>query len=195
MATEEIRRVPRRGGAGFTLIEVLVVLALAAVLAAIGAAELYRQIPRRKLVSAARETSLLLRLARLEAVKTSTSGVVRIQLDPVLNRHLVVLSFTDNDRDGQWDAGEPQLGYFELARGISVTEVVGFTPAAPYPQAVFRSDGSILAVGAFRFKNERDEAVETAVPLPSGVKVVLRKKDSGGAWREQGEGGVSWTWK
>jgi prepilin-type N-terminal cleavage/methylation domain-containing protein len=192
------RRILRDGrGAGFTLIETLVVLCLAAILAAIGAAELYRQIPRRKLVSTAQQTSMLLRLARLEAVKTSSACVVRIQRDPVLNKHLVVLSFVDDDRDGQFDSAEPQLGYLELSPGISVSEVVGFTeptPAGLYNQATFGSDGSIRAVGAFRFRNERGETIEAAVPLPSGVKVVLRKKDAGGAWREQGEGGVSWTW-
>jgi len=60
---------------------------------------------------------------------------------------------------------------------------------------VFESNGSIRTTGSFRFRNERGEELEVKVPLPSGVKVVLRKKDSGGAWREQGEGGVSWSWK
>ena len=193
------RRILRSGGSsGFTLIETLVVLCLAGVLAAIGAAELYRQIPRRKLVSTAQQTSMLLRLARLEAIKQSSAAVVRPQLDPVFNRHLVILSFADTDQDGQWDAGEPQLGYLELPKSISVSEVVDLTPPnppGPYNQAVFKSDGSIQKEGAFRFRNERGEELEVRVPLPSGVKVVLRKKDSGGDFREQGEGGVSWSWK
>lgn len=193
------RHIPCDGrSSGFTLIETLIVVCLAGILAAIGAAEIYRQIPRRKLVSSVQQTSMLLRLARLEAIKTSSAGVVKVQLDPVFNRHLVVLSFADTDRDGQRDEGEPQLGYLELARGISVAEVVGLTPPPPpglYNQAVFGSDGSIQTVGAFRFRNERGEEMEAAVPLPSGVRVVLRKKDSGGAWREQGESGVSWSWK
>jgi len=184
-----------RGRAGFTLIETLIVLCLAGVLAAIGAAEIYRQIPRRKLVSTVQQTSMLLRLARLEAIKNSSSAVVRIQRDPVFNKHWVVLSFTDSDLDEQWDADEPQLGYFQLAPGISVLGVTGFSTSTPFNQAVFKNDGSIKANGAFQFRNERDEKLQVEVPLPSGLKVVLKKQDAGGSWREQGEGGVSWSWK
>jgi prepilin-type N-terminal cleavage/methylation domain-containing protein len=185
------------GRAGFTLIELLIVIALMGILAAIGGAEIYRQLPRRKLMATTQQTALLMRLARLEAVKTSSSGVVRIQLDPVFNQHLVVLAFSDRDRDGQWDGGEPQLGYFELPRSIIVFGVVGFSAQSPpglHNQAVFGSDGSILAVGSFQFANERSERMEVAVPASTGIKVVVRKQDSGGVWREQGEGGTSWSW-
>ncbi len=189
MTMKEIRRMSR-GSAGFTMIEVLVAVAIMAVLTLIGGAELFRQIERRKLMDNAQQASMLLRLARLDAVKTSSSGVVQVQLDPVFNRHLVLLSFSDRDRDGVHDAGEKQLGYFQITKGISVS-TVGFAG----DQAIYGSDGSMQTIGAFRFKNARDEEVEVAVPASTGVKVVLRKKVGPDDYREQGEGGVSWTWK
>jgi prepilin-type N-terminal cleavage/methylation domain-containing protein len=130
---------------GFTLVELLVVIALIAILSILGYPMLQNMIHRSKLEGFARETAILLRTARLAAIKAggienfdATDPTLRswraravVQLDLANNE---VVAFVDLDAaggvQGQSDlifnprAGAPhkttdyELGRFKLPNGI-----------------------------------------------------------------------------
>ena len=176
--------------AGFTLIEMLLVMALLSIIAALGVPKLLNLIQRQKILGTAQQTAMLLRLARLNAVKTSANCVVTASQDLS-----VVRAFNDANRNNTLDVDETELGRLDLPKGVVLTAVSGFTPqTAPNPPvAVFRSDGSITATGAFQFKDANGDQLEARVMTTSGGQVQIRKELSG-AWYAQGEGGKTWVW-
>jgi prepilin-type N-terminal cleavage/methylation domain-containing protein len=180
------------GAAGFTLIELLIVLAVMAVLMFLSVPPLFQMVQRQKILGAVQQTSMAMRLARLEAIKTSTSTVV--QADP---QSAALLAYDDLNQNLKWDAGEAQIFTMPLPRGVSFAAAQGFTPP-PLPQtvplAVFRNNGSVRDLGAFRFVNTKGDQLEVRVMTQSGAQIKLRKEQNG-SWIEQGEGGKSWVWK
>jgi prepilin-type N-terminal cleavage/methylation domain-containing protein len=180
------------GPAGFTLIELLIVLALMSVLMFLSVPPLFQMIQRQKILGAVQQTSMAMRLARLEAIKTSTSTVV--QADPQAG---TLLAYDDLDQNLKRDAGEAQIFTMPLPRGVSFGTAQGLTPP-PVPQtvplAVFRSNGSIRNLGAFRFVNTKGDQLEVRVMTQNGAQIKLLMEQNG-TWVEQGEGGKSWVWK
>src|SRR3954463_7703569 len=67
-----------RGPRGFTLIEMLVVLSLMLVLVALGIPALVTALHQSKIRGIVQEVTVLIRQARLDAVKNSAQGVVQI---------------------------------------------------------------------------------------------------------------------
>src|SRR6476469_2772855 len=102
-----------RGERGFTLIELLVVLALAAILMFMSFPALQATLRQAKLRGVAQETTVLMRKARLDAIKTSSQAVVRIvpatALEPISRSE----AFSDRNGDGKLDPDEPVLGRVE----------------------------------------------------------------------------------
>jgi len=183
----------RRPG-GFTLIELLVSLAIVSMLVMIGLPELMSTIHRSKLEGAARSTASMMRSARFEAVKQATTVAVRV--DTNTNE---VMSFIDTSADGTFDAGERELGRFNLPAGLqfagpgALTFSDGLANDGTAAWASFVSDGSVAVAGAVRFADERNNYLEVRVAPPASARVQLRKWD-GAQWRYQGEGGDSWKW-
>jgi prepilin-type N-terminal cleavage/methylation domain-containing protein len=180
------------GASGFTLIELLIVLALMSVLMFLSIPPLFQMVQRQKILGAAQQTAMAMRLARLEAIKSSTSTVMR--LDPQTSTMLV---FVDLNQNLKQDAGEAQVFTMPLPRGVSFGTAQGFTtPPAPQtvPLAVFLNNGSIRQKGAFRFVNTKGDQLEVNVMTDNGNQIKLRKELSG-SFYEQGEGGKSWVWK
>jgi general secretion pathway protein H len=91
----------REGQAGFTLIELVVVLVLVAAVVAIGAAAMSRQLPGQRLRESARELAAQLRYTRAQAIATG---------EPQL--------FTLDARTREWHAGARRGG--RLARDIAI---------------------------------------------------------------------------
>lgn len=171
--------------AGFTLIELLVVLAILTVVALLGVPELVNALRRQKIEGTAQSTAMMLRLARLAAIKTSSQALVRADLAAGK-----VTACDDMNRDLACDAGRPLLGVVTLPAGVELSPVSGFsTPPIP-AAAIFRSDGTVLDTGAFRFRNERGDRLEAAVVSRNGLSIRVRKEHAG-VWRDRGQG---WTW-
>lgn len=203
-------RDPKRRVAGFSFIEVLVVLAIMAVIMLIAAPRLWTMMRQAKLRGVARETQGLMRLARLDAIKYSSQGVVRIVAgDPVNGEPPAVQAFSDRDGDLIWDDGEPMLGRYELPTSVSFKNpdgdefedsVEGFTadPEDGPNMAVFLRDGSIRngETGAFRFADNYDNFLEVRVATTAGRIEVLKWSDGSDDWFAEGEGTErAWTWK
>lgn len=205
-------------GRGFTLAEMLVVVAMVGIITLIGIPFMQRLLHKAKIQGAARETSILMNLARYEAIKRGVPVVV--QIDPAGNE---VFSFVDVHGgldpllppDGLFAAipGAPArttdyvLGRIPLPAGVSfrfqaltdIASVDGFNnsgnPDPPDDMAIFLSDGSVVDSGAIRFADQRDNYLEARIDPPGTARIELRKwDDTDGAWYAFGEGGKPWSW-
>lgn len=185
--------------AGFTLLELLVVLALMAVLFGLGLPALKNMIDREKLLGAAREISVVMRNARLEAIKGSGATTVAVDIDPSTR---TILSFVDDDDDAVLDAGERVLSYSTLTAGVyfkaptgsGIDDVVdGLERTGTTGVARFNADGSVDAVGAFRYADQRGNFLEVRVDPRSVARVKIRKWD-GTDWFSRDESPGPWYW-
>ncbi|HEX4960124.1 MAG TPA: prepilin-type N-terminal cleavage/methylation domain-containing protein [Thermoanaerobaculia bacterium] len=204
---------PGRGRSGFTLIEMLVVLALLMILMLLGMPQLFTAMRQAKLRGIAQETVGLMRQARLDAVKYSAQAVVRI-VPPAGGQPGRVEAFSDRDSDGKLTAAtEPILGRVELPRGVSFLappnstdkdSVDGLTidPAdSSLPHVViFQRDGSVTDVGSFRFGDQVKNFVEVRVEPAATARIeVLKCRACTDAtdhtdWYASGDGGEAWKW-
>jgi prepilin-type N-terminal cleavage/methylation domain-containing protein len=204
-----IARLRSATAAGFNLIELLIVMALISILTLIGLPWLMGTIYRAKLVGAARETSVLMQLARLESIKRSAPGMV--VWDAASNSFL---AFLDVDGDRTYVDGTDRLitGGYRLPNAIDlwgpgdgaaegVNAIADWDELADCPNPVagpiFRNDGSAACAGAFRFRDPRGNFVETRVLFPATGKIVIRKWFGGNAdtdWSESHADGRDWIW-
>jgi prepilin-type N-terminal cleavage/methylation domain-containing protein len=202
MTRRRIRVVHSRG-AGFTLFEVLLVVAIAGILALLGLPALQQMIQRSKSEGMARNTTAVMRAAQLEAVRRGVP--VGVQMDFATSR---VFTYVENDFpfDGFTSGSDEEQTQLPLPGTVSFK---GPTPGLAYASvgfaetagqegyAIFLSDGSVDQEGAFRFGDQRDNLLEIRVAPAATARVTLRKYEDhgmGADWYEQGEGGVAWSW-
>lgn len=166
---------------GFTLIEMMIVMALIALLAGGLYPTLQFQFARVRTMASAKQVSAVFQRARLEAIRRNTTGVVRID---IANRRVV------GDVDGVIFLGLLSAGVDFGAPGGELV-VDGFGAAG---EAVFTVAGGVEESGAFRIIGPRDNNfVEVRIEPSATARIAIRKWD-GTAFKAQGEGGVSWTW-
>jgi prepilin-type N-terminal cleavage/methylation domain-containing protein len=198
-----------RGHRGFTLIELLVVLAVAMVLMLISIPSMFTAMHQGKLRGIAQETAVLMRQARLDAVKLSAQSVVRVVL-PAGDAPGHVEAFSDRNRDGMLTAGEPILGRLYLPTGIKFlappdvegsSSIEGFTvdpEDVSNPRiAIFDSSGAVAAVGAFRFADTYENYLEVRVEPAATARIEVRKaREEGSVWKwyASGDGEEAWKW-
>jgi prepilin-type N-terminal cleavage/methylation domain-containing protein len=194
-----------RGQRGFSLIELLVVLLLMGILLTFGIPSLLSMVHATKMRGIAQEISVLLRLARIDAVKTSAQAVVQIVPSTgTVPGHLQ--AFSDRNSDGQWSDGEPVLATFFLPTGVTFEDqagkldkdsVEGFSPdplAGP-SLAIFQRDGAIAAIGGFRFADTYNHYMEVHVEPQATARIEVRKYEAGsGKYVPNGDNGKAWTW-
>ena len=176
--------------AGFTLIELLVVIALMSILLTLTLPSAFRTIQHQKILAFAQQTAILMRQARLEAIKTAGNTVV--QIDAAAGS---VTAYADLNNNQTLDANEPLLGKLELTKGVTLLPVSGFTSPPSPAVAIFRSNGGVAAVGAFRFQDTNGDQLEARVLTATSGRVQIRKLQDDGTWIANGEGGKAWTWK
>lgn len=146
-----------RSSRGFTLIEMLVILALMMILAIFSMPMMLEAIDSSKLRGLTQGTVSLMRLARYEAIKKNGCGLV--QLDTATG---LLSSYLDQDCDTT--TGNQLLGTLLLPSGVTATSTfVG--------DVVFRGNGSADEIGKFRFVNRKGTAKEVSVDSRSTGKI------------------------
>jgi type IV fimbrial biogenesis protein FimT len=106
-----------RKKSGFTLFELLTVIAIIAIISAIAIPNFIGWLPKYRLGSAARNLLSAMQFARLMAVKENVN--VLVNFDPGNNNYRV---FADYDNDNDQDAGEPTIRRGKMPGGISITD-------------------------------------------------------------------------
>ena len=157
---------------GFTLIEMLVVLVLMLVLVALGIPALQDSLHQSKIRGIAQETTVLMRLARIEAIKRSASGVVHMVPSTGAGDPDHVQAFLDLDADGLLGANDTTIGTLEMPSGVTFS-ATGFNPdpnGGPN-MVIFLRDGSVSATGAFNFKDTYDNCLDINVAPQATARI------------------------
>jgi prepilin-type N-terminal cleavage/methylation domain-containing protein len=196
---------PGRGQRGFTLIEMLVVMALMLALVAIGIPSLQNALHQSKMRGMVQEIAIALRLARIDAIKTSSQGIVQIVPSTGPGVLPLVRAFSDRNSDGRLDATDPVLASFYLPTGVSFEDnagkldkdsVEGFStdPAGGPSIAIFKGDGTIVEPGKFRISDPYGNYMEVYVKPPKATARIEVRKFENGEYVPNGDKGNAWTW-
>jgi prepilin-type N-terminal cleavage/methylation domain-containing protein len=200
-----------RSPSGFTLIEMLVVLALLMILMLFAVPALMTSMRQGKIRGITNQTANLMRLARLEAIRRSCQTIVKMdETDPPRME-----GFTDCDKDGVADADLPTLGSFPLPNGVRFlappnlegkdsVEGLSVDPGGGAANvAIFLPNGSIQGniPGGFRFGDESGNFLEVWVDPPATARIEIHKcllctdATNRADWYAAGDGGKAWEWK
>lgn len=187
----------RSSSAGFTLMELMVVVAILLIFSLVGFPAFKLWIERARLVSVARSTAMRMKVAQQESIKMNLTAVAQPDFD---NDEIVYFVNVDGDPNFEFnpDSTAPfKTVDYELSRQQLPTEydivfwaptdagpegrdaVDGFTATnAPQNAAVFRPDGSVEDVGAIRFADNRANYLEVRVAPKAGRIQVLKYHDN-----------------
>lgn len=205
--------------AGFTLVEMIVGVAVIGALFAIGAPIALRTIHTAKMTSVSYECNVTVRRAKSEAIRKNSPVVIRYDpeaqvLVGFVDRHGVTLNdppdFVYLPASGTAPtATDHEVSRCPLPAGVSwggppdagpahAAIVLGFTTIGTDETeqvAIFEPDGTIQDIGAFRFGDQRGNymAIEIA-PAATGRVRLLKWDAEDETWREQGEEGKKWQW-
>jgi type IV fimbrial biogenesis protein FimT len=201
-----------RGPRGFTLIELLVVLSLMLVLVGLGIPALVTTLHQSKIRGIVQETTVLMRLARMQAIKRSAQSVVQIVPSTGAGDPGHVQAFLDLDSDGLLGANDTLIGTLTLPSGMKFenckdnttdkNSVVGLSPdpnGGPN-MLIFRSDGSRMPIDGptysndgFHFNDPYDNCMEVYVGAPATARIEVRKWN-GTDYVPNGDNKKAWTW-
>jgi len=172
-----------RGKAGFTLVELLVVLAIGMILALVSYPELAKYYTRSQLEGTAQQLALMAQKARYQAIRTGQT--TSICADTATKQVTGKLGATDNawftlPKAVNFGAPSPQLG-------ITLT----VTPNC----FTFNPDGSVGEVGSFRLADNNANYLELRIDPQATARVQVRKwNDTDNAWYTRNQGGKAWEW-
>jgi prepilin-type N-terminal cleavage/methylation domain-containing protein len=167
-------------GEGFTLVELLLVLALAGVILGMGLPAMLNSLIRAKLTGFAQQTVAAMQAARLEAIKRST--VTRVEVHFADNS---VIAYVDLNGDNAYTPGVDVLIFQAQAPSGVVSQgpgtianahaVYNFDLISGGGVALFNSDGSVQKQGAFRFRDKRDNIMEAFISTQATARIAVRK--------------------
>ena len=125
--------------AGFTLIEILVTLAVFAVILTLGIPNLRSMLARSELTQAGRQVEVLVQKARREAVKREATALVS-------QDGREVTGWVDVDENGVRDGADDLLGSFRLPPGVDWVD--------PMTDFTLLPNGAASTLGSYGLGNE-----------------------------------------
>ncbi|MDX1630627.1 MAG: GspH/FimT family pseudopilin [Thermoanaerobaculia bacterium] len=187
----------RHPSRGITMLELLVVLTVMGLLAVIGLPAFLNTVRKGKMQTTIRETTTMLRAARLQAIKESQP--IGIERQKSQRR---IIAYEENDGTDGFGVG----GTDEIIESVILPNRITF--AAPGTQSevdgfdnndwfVYEPNGSATHSGAFRFGDPRGNYLEVRVePAATGRVDVRMWQNFGGTdkWMSQGQEDHSWDW-
>lgn len=195
--------------AGFTLVELLTVLAILAIAMGLGVPALHNFILRGRTEGFAREVSMLLQRSRLEAIKSNRDVGVFLDGDELV-------AFVDVDGDAQFqpDTSKPyrtvdyaigrmkapsaHVTFMDENGNKGPSSVVGTSTVNGTTGALFQPNGSVEEETAFRIGDVRDNFLEARIAPAATARIELRKWQ-GGEWIGTGDPAdpdyQAWEWK
>ena len=197
---------------GFTLVEIIIGLALIGVLFAISVPVAVKTIHQAKMSSVGYNCSILVRRAKSEAIKKNSPVVVRYDSGlKLLSAFVDVHGATVNDPPDWSFAPDPtqpptatdhEVAQCALPAGLSWGGpaddpgiLAGFTTWGTEKIAVLQPDGSIEDIGSWRYGDERRNYLAIQIAPTATARVTLLKWDEDTVkWREQDEDGKIWEW-
>lgn len=200
----------RRTAGGYTLIEMMVILAILLILSLISAPPLFRAVHRNQILGIARQTAIVMQGARLEAIKRNRPA--RVVFNFPQN---TIVTVVDEDNNGVYDiATELPIAQMTLpsqTRFWGAGDLVPNGPnaisnlnlgiacnPAPCPAggwAQFNPDGSASQLGAVRFGDKSNNFLEVAIATAGTGRVEIRKYDPADSqYHISGYNGEAWKW-
>lgn len=164
---------------GFTLIELMVTVAVAAILLAIATPSFTSIINSNRLTSASNEMVATLQAARMEAVRLNTTVNVCTGCDGNAGS---LVAFVDANDNGDADAGEPvRVATINPAVQLSGGTDLMFLPSG-FGYDAADTNGTLLAT-SFRFCIPTTKPAENVrvVSVASGSRISTDREDGGGA--------------
>jgi len=166
---------------GFTLLELMIVIAIIAVVSAIVAPNLIRYLPNYRLGQASRDMLATMQLSRLKAVKENASVVVLIDVG-----NNGYSAFVDDGAGGGTAGDRIRNGSEEIVRENSMPEGVELyqtTFSSGYAQ--FNSRGLPgNGIGSVRMRNGQGRYKGVSVNITGNSKAII-SSDSGGSWEDE----------
>lgn len=147
---------------GFSVIELMVVVVIMAVMAAVSIPAFRSHTESVNLTKGSQEVASSLKLARTRAVATNNPVVVVFNSDDG-----TFFLFEDVDDDGTHDADEASAGPYEVPRRISISSV-----SFASETVTFNPNGSASETGAVVLANTKDLAQRVDVTAPTGLVYV-----------------------
>ncbi len=187
-----------RSHSGFTMIELLIVIAILGVLSLVGLPNLLAQIERARISSTLREATSLVQVARQEAIRRGVEVVVLVD---TTNNRLQAFANVDGDAGLLYQPSAtavPRTADYEVMTtdlrqtGNQSTSIHFWGPADASPNgtdivdglstdgnsdpiAIFDPDGTIREEGAFRIADARGNFFEVRIAPRATARVEVRK--------------------
>ena len=143
-----------RNVSGFTLIELMITIAVFSILAAVAIPNFIGWLPKRQLQSSAVDVQVAVNLSKMTAIRENTDVV--LTFDPVNNSYE---AFVDNNEDGDQDAGEPTIRNKKMSSGINLHSTTIIDPDEGADVLIFNGRGLTKknVSGDIKLRNRRGE--------------------------------------
>jgi type IV fimbrial biogenesis protein FimT len=156
--------------AGFTMVELMIVIVVIAILSAIAVPNIISWLPNYRLKSAARDMLSNFQKAKMEAVKANKDVIIQFTTGAYTPSGQVgsYRIFVDDDSDGNFTAGERVLAQVNMPKNVSLytTNFTGDTTG-------YNSQALPLELGNVRIRNNKSRYYEASLSTAGNVKLKM----------------------